>query len=169
MLTVGAIKGRTAALDDAPDAAAAAARLAFAIVNRELFGEIAELAVGADEILERRAACLDRLVEHRADRFDKSLQPIQRYRSCCALRVDSGAIQRLTDVDVAKPRNDALIAEEELDCRSSAAKPGLQVASIKLERLRPERLERRPLLQLVRRDEVDRAETPGIVKRESRA
>ena len=42
----------------------------------------------------------------------------------------------------------------------------MEVASVKVERFGPERLERRPLVERIRSDEIDRAEPPRIVERE---
>ena len=60
-LAARAVKGRAAALDDAPDAPAARAGRPFAPVDREALREIAERAVGADEVAQARAARRDRL------------------------------------------------------------------------------------------------------------
>src|SRR4029453_9990394 len=63
-------EGRTAILVEAADGAAAARRLAlfaFAVVDLERMLEIAELARGLAMVAQRRAAGLDRLVQHRVD------------------------------------------------------------------------------------------------------
>src|SRR5438874_12210636 len=78
VLAPGAIEGRAAALDDALDRSAACARLSLTIVHGEALGEIAELAVGAREILEARPAGLDRLAKHVLDGADEAFQTVQR-------------------------------------------------------------------------------------------
>src|SRR5262249_30207511 len=70
---------RAAALPDALDGAVAAARdarLALAVVDPEIVLEQPDLAVGAAMIAERRAAGLDRILEHRLDRVDQPLRAL---------------------------------------------------------------------------------------------
>src|SRR5690606_15251942 len=65
-----AIEGGAAGLDDARHRAAAAsprARMPLAVVDAERMLEIAERAVGADMVAQRRAAGFDRLRDHLAD------------------------------------------------------------------------------------------------------
>src|SRR3954451_22726534 len=169
MLAFGAIEGRTAALDDALHRAAAPAWLTLAVVHREALREIAELAVGADGVLEARPARLDRFGEHLLDRGNEALQALERHRPAGALWMDPSAVQRLADVDVAEPGDDALVAKQQLDRSGPSLQPLLQVPGLQLERLRAERLERRPVFQLFCRHEADRSEPPRIVEREARA
>src|SRR4051794_23914864 len=103
VLAFRAIEGRTAALDEAPDRPAARARLALAIVDREAFREIAELAVGGSEVAQGRAAGLDRLGENGVDRGHQPAQALQRDRSAGAGWMNSGTEQRLAHIDIAQP------------------------------------------------------------------
>ena len=80
VLAVRTVKGRAAALDDPPDRSAAAARLAFALVDREALREIAEFAIGRGEIPQGRPAGRDRFGEHLVDRRDQPFEPIERDR-----------------------------------------------------------------------------------------
>ncbi len=79
--------------------------------------------------------------------------------------MDAGAVQRLAHVDVAEPGDDPLVEQQQLDRRGSAGEPALKLARVEVERLGPERLERRPVLEFVRRDQVERAEAARIVER----
>src|SRR5689334_8728225 len=72
-LALRAPEGRAAVLGEALDHAATAAFLAFAVVDQERVLEIAELAVGLAMVAQRRAAGLDRLVQHRVDGVDQPL------------------------------------------------------------------------------------------------
>ncbi len=163
-LAFRAIKGRTSALNDAFHGSTAAARPALAVVDDEGFGEIAELAVGADEVLQAGAACVDGFGEHLLDGADQPPKPFQRDGAAAPLRVDFRAVQRLANVNVAEPGDDPLVAEQQLDRGSAAAQALPQLARIQLERLGTERLERRPVVQLAGRHEIDRPEPPRIVE-----
>ena len=113
-LAFRAVEGRAAALDDAPDRAAAGARLAFAVIDREVLGEIAELAVGLDEVAQGRAAGRDRLAEHRRDRRGQARRAGSRHlaRRPCADRSAPG--KRLADIDIAEPGDDPLVEQQQL-------------------------------------------------------
>src|SRR5438552_1970364 len=70
LLALWAPEGRAAILVEAADGTAAARGLAFlalAVVDLEGMLEIAELARGLAMVAQRRAAGLDRLVQHRVD------------------------------------------------------------------------------------------------------
>src|SRR5436309_3357637 len=56
VLALGAIEGRTAALNDALDRPAARARLSLPVIDRKALREIAELAIRAGEIAQSRPA-----------------------------------------------------------------------------------------------------------------
>src|SRR5688572_21100247 len=76
LLAFRAPEGRSTALGEALDGAAAFRHLAFllfAIVDAERVLKIAELAIGAPVIAQRRAACFDRRVEHAVDCADQPL------------------------------------------------------------------------------------------------
>src|SRR5437764_512598 len=77
-LALRTIEGRTAALDDAPDRPAAGARTALAVVDREMLGEIAKLAVRADKVLQSRPARGNGLIEDVMDRLHQALQAFER-------------------------------------------------------------------------------------------
>src|SRR5947209_8443971 len=94
-------------LHDALDRAFASLRralLAFAIVDAEIVLKVAELAVGAAMIAQRRAAGADRIVEHRANCFRERVRtPVRlavliRDGRCNALGREMRAVQRLTHV-----------------------------------------------------------------------
>src|SRR3954469_21215269 len=112
VLALGAIEGRAAALDDALDRPAACAGLSLTVVHREALGEIAELAVRAGEILEARSTGFDRLGQYFFDRSEKPFQALQRDRTAGAFRMDAGAVQRFAHVDIAKARDDPLVAQQ---------------------------------------------------------
>src|SRR4051812_26072531 len=76
-LTLRTIEGRTAALDDAPDQSAAGARTARAVVDREMLGKIAKLAVRADEVLQRRPARRNGLIQDIMNRLHQALQAFE--------------------------------------------------------------------------------------------
>src|SRR4051812_49894227 len=90
VLAFRAIEGRPAALDEAPDRPAAWARLALAIVDREAFREIAELAIGGSEVAQGRAAGFDRLGKNRMDRRHQPAQAPERDRAAGAGRMNAG-------------------------------------------------------------------------------
>src|SRR5690606_32459020 len=96
-LAARAIPGAAPALDDSPHGAPVptAARCAFAVVDVESAGEIAELAVGPGKVAQRRAAGLDRFAEHRADCRDQPLERGGREAAGGPFRADSRAPQRL--------------------------------------------------------------------------
>src|SRR4051812_30812306 len=83
-LAAGTIEGRTAALDDSPHRPAARAGPAGAVINRERLGEIAELAVGARKVAQRRATRGNRLHQHAANCGRQPLQPLERNRAAGA-------------------------------------------------------------------------------------
>src|SRR4051794_2966982 len=166
VLAPGAIEGRAAALYDAPDRSPACAGLSLAVVHCEALREITELAVGAGEILQARATGLDRFAKHVLDGADEALQTVQRDRTAGAFRMDAGAVKRFAHVDIAEPRDDPLVAKQQLDRRAPSAQALVDVTKVEAERFRPERLERRPLVERIRRDEIDRTEPPRIVERE---
>src|SRR4051812_24784697 len=92
VLAPGAIEGRAAALDDALDRSPASAGLALTVVHGEALREIAQLAVRAGEILQARAAGLDRFAKHVLDCANEALQTVQRDRTAGAFRMDACAV-----------------------------------------------------------------------------
>src|SRR5690606_1167223 len=76
LLACGAMPGAAPALHAPPDRAAvpAPAGLAFAVVDVEALGEVAEFAVGPGMVAQAGAARLDRLPEHLADGRDQPLE-----------------------------------------------------------------------------------------------
>ena len=133
--------------------------------RRRSFGEVAELAVGSREILQCRAASSDRFGE---DVVNCGNEPSAFPGKCPAgsRRMDSGAIERFADVDVAEACDDALVEEQQLDRRFPAFQPPLQLLGVDIERLGSERLERRPFAELIGFNEVERSEPPRIIERE---
>src|SRR6185503_18232720 len=80
-LTVWAVEGRAAALDDAADGAAAAflsTGLSLPAIHFEGMLEAPEPAVGAGVVAQRGAAGLDRFAEHGLDRLDQRLDRLRR-------------------------------------------------------------------------------------------
>ena len=83
--------------------------------------------------------------------------------------MDSGAIKRLANVDIAEARHDALVEKEELDGRGPAGQAALERVRVELERLGPERLERGPFDNPVSGHQVERTKPPGIIESETPA
>lgn len=144
MLALGAVKGRSAALDDAPDSAATSAEVAFTIVDRKARREIAELSVWLRIIAKRGAARLDGFGYHLADRLDQPAESVGRQLPRRPLRMDSGAVKRLARIDVAKAGDDPLVEQKRLDRRASSPKPLPQRLRVERHRLASERRDRGP-------------------------
>src|SRR6185312_429926 len=97
-------------------------------------------------IAQRRAAGLDRIVEHRLDAVDQPLGAFVRRAGlardgrCKALGREQRAMQRLADVNVTEPGYHALIRERRLETRLLALAGRSQHRGIEgvAERLRPE-------------------------------
>ena len=83
--------------------------------------------------------------------------------------MDAGAVQRLAGIDIAEARDDALVEQQQLDRRGPPGQSALQLSRVEVERLRPERLERRPILKAARTHQVERTEPPGVVERDAAA
>src|ERR1700757_775172 len=93
--------------------------------------EIAELARGLAMIAQARAAGLDRIVEHRMDRAYQPLGVIGRLAPGNALALSGPCrkrrgeppwrqmrtMERLADIDVAKPRHHTLVEQSSLEAR----------------------------------------------------
>src|SRR6185312_14150379 len=161
-LALWAKPGAAAALGNPPDNAAvpAPAALALAPVNLEALGEIAQLAVGPGIVAQRRTARLDRFAKDFANSSDKAFQRRLRHLARRLARIDSRAIKRLADVDIAEARHHALIEQQELDRLLAPGERGFQVArgELRPERFGAHRGKRRPLVQRLGRDQVDEAE-----------
>ena len=123
-------------------------------------------------VAQRRAAGLDRVVQHRLDGIDQGLGAPVRLAEAVgdgrglSLRGEPRAIQRLADIDVAKPSDHALVAERGLE-RGLLAGAGLrQHGGVEFiaKRLGPERRQLRLLLELGARHQLHRAETARIVE-----
>src|SRR4051812_42409208 len=117
-------KRRARALYDALDRPLAFRRgalLTGAIVDAEGMLEIAEIAIGLPMIAQRRATCLDRVVQHRLDGIRQGAgrragrAGLQRDGRRLAVRRQMRAMQRLADVDVPQTRNDSLIRQCSLE------------------------------------------------------
>ena len=150
---------------------------ALAVVDPEIVLEIAERAVGAAMIAQRRAAGLDRVVEHRLDGVD---QRARRARSArrdgrrwwrLALRRQQCAMQRLADIDVAEPRDDALIEQRRLQAGVLAGARLRQHGGVErvAERLGAERAQQRLVAEPRARHQLHRAEPARIVEADHRA
>src|SRR5580704_10224858 len=124
-----AIEGGAAGLRLAADQAWAVASgtgLALAVVDGEIVLEIAELAIGADVIPQRRAAGSDCRLEDRPDRLGKPVGTGERFsfsvgeRARRPVRRQTGMPERLTDIDVAQAGNQALVHQYRLQRRLTA-------------------------------------------------
>ena len=124
-LALRAPEGRASVLDETLYDAAATRGLAFlalAVIDLERMLEIAEFARGLAMIPQRRTAGLDRLVQHRRESpspsvwHDRSGSDLfGRQRRGQPARRQLRAIQRLADIDVAKPRHHALVEQRRLE------------------------------------------------------
>ena len=97
---------------------AATARLAGALVDEQLLAEVARLAVGAEEVAQGGAACLDRSASTAPDRGDQPGEPRPRHPVGGGPRPDAGAEQRLAGVDVAHPDDHLGVHDHQLDRRA---------------------------------------------------
>src|SRR3569623_2105529 len=154
--------------------AARPARLALAIVDLKRVLEIAELARGLAMVAQRRAARLNRGVQHGADRNNEPHGMVGwraaaiGQRGSLPFRRQMRAKQRLADIDVAKPSDDALVEQRRLQ-RSLFPRAGLrQHGGIKriAERFRAERLEKRFIVEIGACDDLHVAEAARIVERD---
>src|SRR5450631_4235932 len=123
LLTLRAPERRAAVLGKAPNDAATPrglAFLAFAVINLERVLEITEFAGGLAMVAQRRAAGLDRLIQHRVNGIDQAFGVIGRLSFFCrqgrgqSSRRQMRTKQRLTDIDVAEARDHALIEQRRL-------------------------------------------------------
>ena len=88
------------------------------------------------------------------------------------LRGDPGSVQRLADIDVAEPGDDALVEKQALDRRPAARRErARQIGGVEpaAERLGAEALEPGMLIQRVGGDEVHVAEAARVVEGDQRA
>ena len=142
-----------------PPAARRAAGLAFAIVDAEIMLEHAEVAVGEPVVAQRRAAGLDRFVEHRLDarrpdvRRVRSARRSGRDRRSPAPRRQPRAIERLADINIAEPGDDALVQQRRLEACLLAPAGAGQHGGVECiaERLGAESLEQRIGVELLPR------------------
>src|SRR5687767_1768448 len=119
-LAAGAVEGGTARIDPAANRASAMARLPFPAVDPPLLREIAELSRRPRIIAKRRAPRLDGGEKNGLDRLDQPLEPGPRDPAPGPRRRDPRHVQSLADVDVAEPRDDALVEQQRLDRRRAA-------------------------------------------------
>src|SRR5262249_50311444 len=108
-----------------PFAARGGAWFALAVIDAEMMLKISELAVRLAVVAQRRAAGLDRRVEHRLDGLDERVGALVRGAARrdgrgAALRRHVCAVQRLADIDVAEARDDGLVEECRLEARLAA-------------------------------------------------
>src|SRR6185295_3891272 len=111
---------------------------ALASVDPPLLREVAELPVGADIVAERGAPGCDRGAQHRLHRFGEPVEPGKSDVAAGAAGRDSGEIERIADVDVAEPGDDALVEQERLDRRGPAVERAGESGAVerRAERLR---------------------------------
>src|SRR5580704_16116299 len=132
-LLLGAEERRSPGLDDAAHALGAGATgagFALAAVDCPAVLEVAELAIGLDIVAQRRAAGLDRLGKHRFDGGGKLVGAATRHGGGEPARRKPGTIERLADIDVAEPGDDALVKQCRLDRGHLAVELGGQVVTI---------------------------------------
>jgi hypothetical protein len=119
-LADGAIKGRTARLDDAGDAAGTAQRgagLVRAAIGAEGVLEIAERAIGPGIIAQGRAAGRHRLGQDGADDHGEALGLGRGDARGGSRRQQARAVERLADIDIAEPGDQPLIEQRGLEWR----------------------------------------------------
>src|SRR6185437_9011152 len=187
-LALRAPESRAAVLGEAADNAAAAGSstcFAFPVVDLKRMLEVAKLAVGLAVIAQRGAAGLDRLVEHRADRLDQmpgvlgrlasgdalALPRPGRKRCCQSPRRQTRAVERLAHIDIAEPRNYALIEQRRLQAGlpvGTGLRQHLGVERI-AERFGAEPPQQRLVIERLAGDDLHIAETPGVVENHIRA
>lgn len=165
MLATSAVKGRAAALDHPSYSSAAAASLAFPVIDRKALGEIAEFAIGRGKVAKTGPARRDRFCKNVVNGGNESPQPRRRNAASGALGTDAGPVKSLAHVDIAKPGDDMLVEEQQLDRRRSAFEPASKFRRVEVERLGTQGLDRRPFVKLAGRHEVERAEPARIVER----
>jgi hypothetical protein len=83
--------------------------------------------------------------------------------------MNSRSEQRLTDIDIAKSGNHALVEQQQFDRSSPAGEPPPQVTGIKIERFGPKCSKGRPIVEFQGADQVQRAEPTRIVERKAPA
>ena len=132
-------EGGASVLHDAAHGAVAARRragLTLAVVDPEMMLEIAEIAVGAAVIAQRRTAGLDGVVEHGLDGIDESVgariggAAARRDGRGLAARRQPRPVQRLACIDIADTGDDFLVDERGLEARLLAGAGGRQHARV---------------------------------------
>ncbi len=86
--------------------------------------EVTQRAVRLREIPQGRPAGLDRLVKHRLNGLGEPNRPRAPNPACFPLWAELGAEKRFTHIDVAKPRNYALIQKRRLEVGPTPLKRG---------------------------------------------
>src|SRR5215467_2331873 len=124
LLAGRAVERRASALHESPHGAGASRRhaaLAFAVIDAEVMLEVAELTIGLTVVAQRRAAGLDRILKHRADRADQLLGALvgraRAGRDCRrqAFWRQARLVQRLAHIDVAEPCHYLLVRQRGLE------------------------------------------------------
>jgi peptidoglycan/LPS O-acetylase OafA/YrhL len=151
-------------------AASLVTRLALASVYVKLFLEAAAPAIGMAVVADRGAACKQRIFEHALDARAKPLRSrfaslALRKQPCLGVRRHTGPEQRLADIDIAKPCNDALVEEKGFErlrlARSAFREIGRREVDRK--RLDPESPEQRMLRHVFGKEKRHIAEAAHIV------
>src|SRR5579872_3128379 len=142
VLTLGTIKSRPPALDDASDRSAACAWLTFPVIGQKAFGEVAEFAIRRGKVAKGRAASSNCFCKHVTNGGHESSQPFDRNRTARSPGMDSGTIERLTNIDIAEASSDPLVKQEQLDRCTPAGQATLQLLCGDFKRLGTKRLER---------------------------
>src|SRR3954471_2711102 len=78
--------------------------------------------------------------------------------------MDRRPVEGFADIDIAKTGDDALIEQQQFDRGAASCEATFQLPWRYVERLRTQRLERRPLGEIIGRYEIDRAEPARIVE-----
>ena len=121
------------------------------------------------EIAQGGTAVSYRLLQHRADCGYQPFQLRPRDPPTCLSRIDPGPPQRFAYVDIAQPRYDALVEQQQLDhgLPATGCRPQAFLRQARPQRLRPQRGEGGPFVERVLIDQVDRSEPPRIVQRQA--
>src|SRR5258708_5272104 len=196
LLAFRAPERRAAVLRETSHDAATArglAFLAFAVVDLKGMLEIAEFAGGLAMIAQRRAAGLDRLIQHRVNCIDQTFGVIGRLAPGNALALSGGNAfalsgfgrqrrgqsprrqmrtkQRLADIDVAEPRDHALIEQRRLQAGLLVGAGARQHRRVEFvaERFGTEAAQERLPLQRMARNDLHVAEAARVVEDNGRA
>ena len=139
-LAARTIKSRTTGLDDPLDRSVAArrrARRALTIIDAKTMLEITQRAIRLSVIAQGGAAGGKRLLQYGLYRCWQARErrcrlSIRAHKRCAgAFRRDAGAIERLTNINIAQPRDQPLIEQQGFHRRLAAGKSVCKEAGVK--------------------------------------